>query len=117
MIIYNDLGALERQVQKAAFEVVFAYNEASGTLDLFVQGDKDLRHDIDEIFARLILKEELPTESAARQPYELNGLRSRDFDFPTDPEDSIQEVRVKALRLSIVGPGFGRITPCRWLGS
>ena len=110
VIIYNDLGALERQVQKAAFEVVFAYNEASGTLDLFVQGDKDLRHDIEEIFARLILKEELPTESAARQPYELNGLRSRDFDFPTDPEDSIQEVRVKALRLSIVGPGFGRIT-------
>ncbi len=40
----------------------------------------------------------------------MNGLRSRDFDFPTDPEDSIQEVRVKALRLSIVGPGFGRIT-------
>lgn len=110
VIIYNDLGALERQVQKAAFEVIFAYNEASGTLDLFVQGDKDLRRDIEEIFARLILKEELPTESAARQPYELNGLRSRDFDFPTDPEDSIQEVRVKALRLSIVGPGFGRIT-------
>lgn len=110
VIIYNDLGALERQVQKAAFEVVFAYNEVSGTLDLFVQGDKELRHDIEEIFARLILKVELPTESAARQPYELNGLRSRDFDFPTDPEDSIQEVRVKALRLSIVGPGFGRIT-------
>jgi len=42
-------------------------HEASGTLDLFVQGDKDLRHDIEEIFARLILKEELPTESAARQ--------------------------------------------------
>lgn len=47
---------------------------------------------------------------AERQPYELNGLRNPDFDFPTDPEDGIQEVRVKALRLSIVGPGFGRIT-------
>src|ERR1017187_7038691 len=110
VIIYNDLGALERQLQKAAFEVVFAYNESSGTLDLFVQGDKNLRRDMEEIFARLVLKEELPEEGAGRQPYELNGLRSRDFDFPTDPEDSIQDVRVKALRLSIVGPGFGRIT-------
>ncbi len=110
VIIYDDLGDLQRQLQQAAFEVIFAYNESSGTLDLFVQGDKNLRRDIEEIFARLILKEELPTEIAERQPYELNGLRNPDFDFPTDPEDAIQEVRVKALRLSIVGPGFGRIT-------
>ena len=110
VIIYDDLGDLQRELQHAAFEVIFAYNESSGTLDLFVQGDKNLRRDIEAIFARLILKEELPTMIAERQPYELNGLRNPDFDFPTDPEDGIQEVRVKALRLSIVGPGFGRIT-------
>ena len=110
VIIYDDVGDLQRQLQQAAFEVIFAYNESSGTLDLFVQGDKNLRRDIEEIFARVILKEKLPTEIAERQPYELDGLRSRDFDFPTDPEDAIQEVRVKALRLSVRGPGFGRIT-------
>jgi hypothetical protein len=110
VIIYNDEGGLERQLQKAAFEVIFAYNESTGTLDVFVQGDKKLRHDMEEIFARLVLKESLPENEPDRQPYELNGLRHRDFDFPTDPEDGIQEVRVKALRLSIVGPGFGRIT-------
>ena len=110
VIIYNDAGTLERQLQKAAFEVIFAYNESSGTLDLFVQGDKNLRRDMEEIFARLVLNEDLPEGAADRNPYELNGLRHRDFDYPTDPEDGIQEVRVKALRLSIVGPGFGRIT-------
>jgi hypothetical protein len=110
VIIYNDEGGLERQLQKAAFEVIFAYNESTGTLDVFVQGDKKLRRDMEEIFARLVLKESLPENEPERQPYELNGLRHRDFDFPTDPEDGIQEVRVKALRLSIVGPGFGRIT-------
>jgi hypothetical protein len=110
VIIYNDEGGLERQLQKAAFEVIFAYNESAGTLDVFVQGDKKLRRDMEEIFARLVLKESLPENEPERQPYELNGLRHRDFDFPTDPEDGIQEVRVKALRLSIVGPGFGRIT-------
>jgi hypothetical protein len=76
VIIYDDLGDLQRQLQQAAFEVIFAYNESSGTLDLFVQGDKNLRRDIEEIFARLILKVELPTEIAERQPYELNGLRN-----------------------------------------
>ena len=110
VIIYNDEGGLERQLQKAAFEVIFAYNESTGTLDVFVQGDKKLRRDMEEIFASLVLKESLPENEPERQPYELNGLRNRDFDFPTDPEDGIQEVRVKALRLSIVGPGFGRIT-------
>ena len=110
VIIYTDAGSLERQLQKAAFEVIFAYNEASGTLDLFVQGDKKIRREMESIFARLILKEELPEEEPEGNPFELNGLRSRDFDFPTDPEDGIQEVRVKSLRLSIVGPGFGRIT-------
>ena len=110
VIIYTDSGSLERQLQKAAFEVIFAYNEVTGTLDLFVQGDKKIRRDMEEIFARLILKEELPEEDPEENPFELNGLRSRDFDFPTDPEDGVQEVRVKSLRLSLVGPGFGRIT-------
>jgi hypothetical protein len=110
VIIYTDAGSLERQLQKAAFEVIFAYNEASGALDLFVQGDKKLRREMEAIFSRLILKEELPAEEPDASPFELNGLRSRDFDFPTDPEDRIQEVRVKSLRLSLVGPGFGRIT-------
>jgi len=110
VIIYTDAGSLKRQLQKAAFEVIFAYNEGSGALDLFVRGDKKVRHEMEGIFCRLILKEELPAEEPDANPFELNGLRSRDFDFPTDPEDGIQEVRVKALRLSLVGPGFGRIT-------
>ena len=45
-----------------AFEVIFAYNEASGTLDLFVQGDKKIRRAMEALFSRLVLKEELPDE-------------------------------------------------------
>lgn len=110
VIIYGDAGSLERQLQKAAFDVIFAYNEASGTLDLFVQGDKKVRQHMEEIFARLILKEELPKDKAKGNPFELDGLRNRHFDFPTNPQDGIQEVRVKSLRLSIVGSNLGRIT-------
>jgi hypothetical protein len=108
-IVYNDKGVLERKCQQAAFEVIFAYNEATGILDDFVQGDKNLRRDLEAIFCRLVLKEELPEEDPKRPPYQLDALRRPDFDFPTNPQDKIKETRVKSLRLSIVGPGFGRI--------
>src|ERR1035437_5934270 len=108
-IVYNDKGVLERKCQQAAFEVIFAYNEATGILDDFVQGDKNLRRDLEAIFCRLVLKEELPEEDPKRPPYQLDALRKPEFDFPTNPQDRIKEQRVKSLRLSIVGPGFGRI--------
>jgi len=110
VIVYNERGSFQRQLQKGAFEVIFAYNEGSGALDLFVQGDKKVRREMETLFSRLILKEELRAEDPTANPFELNGLRSPDFDFPTDPADGIQDVRVKSLRLSLVGPGFGRIT-------
>ena len=110
VITYSDNGSLERQLQKAAFDVIVAYDEVTGTLDLFVQGDKKVRHHMEEIFARLILKEELPEGKTDGNPFELDGLRNRHFDFSTTPEDGIQEVRVKSLRLSIVGSSLGRIT-------
>jgi hypothetical protein len=110
VIVYTDEGSLARQLQKAAFEVIFAYNEASGTLDVFVQGDKKIRRAMEEMFARHVLKEELPAEDPKRPPYQLDALRRPEFDFPTNPQDKITETRVKLLRLSIVGPGFGRIT-------
>ena len=109
-IVYNEKGELGRQWQQAAFDVIFAYNETNGVLDDFVQGDKHLRRDLEEIFCRIVLKEELPEEDPRRAPYDLEVLRKRAFDFPTNPEDRIKETRVKSLRLSIVGPGFGRIT-------
>ncbi len=109
-IVYNDRGEMERQFQHAAFEVIFAYNQETGILDAFVQGDKTLRRDLEALFCRLVLKEELPAEDPERPPYQLEALRNPDFDFPTNPEDRIIETRVKSLRLSIVGPGFGRIT-------
>ena len=110
VIIYSNAGSFKRQLQKAAFEVIFAYDEGTGTLDLFVQGDKEVRRHMEALFARLILKEELPEKEPDGNPFELDGLRNRHFDFPTNPEDRIQEVRVKSLRLSLVGSSLGSIT-------
>jgi len=40
----------------------------------------------------------------------LNGLKNRAFAFPTEPEDRITEVRLRQMRLSIVGNERKRIT-------
>lgn len=43
-------------------------------------------------------------------PYDLNGLKRRDFSFPTNPADRVLEVRASALKLSLVGSAKKRIT-------
>jgi hypothetical protein len=103
-------GTLMRRPQKRAFEVIFVYDPESGTLDLFAQGDRRLKNHLQQIFGLLILHERLKPDDAPTRVYELNGLLYRDFAFPTDPQDGIEEVRVRALRLSLVGSGGGQIS-------
>jgi len=107
---YDDSGTFERRRQNPAFEVVFVYDPTDGTLDLYAQGDKDLKQDLQRLFTRCLLQEELAEENRNSIPYELNGLKSRIFAFPTEPADGVTEVRVRELRLSIVGNERKRIT-------
>jgi hypothetical protein len=102
-------GRLIRRTQKQAFEIVFVYDREEGNLELHARGDKQLRTDLQQIFAMVILGEPLGPEQPAGLAYELNGLKDRGFRFPTDPEDGIEEVRIRKLRLSIIGNYSRRI--------
>ncbi len=102
---------LVRRAQQPAFEVVFVYDPVEGTLDLHAHGGKKVATQLQTIFSRVILGEDLGPEDRVVTPFELNGLKDRNFPFPTDPEDGIEEVRVKALRLSVMGRhDRGRLT-------
>jgi hypothetical protein len=107
---YSDDGRLERRLQNPAFEVIFIYDPVDGTLDLYAQGDKSIKEDLQQIFARAILHEELGEENRKSVPYELNGLKNLSFAFPTEPADRVSEVKVKELRLSIIGNPKRKIT-------
>jgi hypothetical protein len=100
----------ERHPQRPAFELVFIYDPEDGTLDLYAPGDKNLKADLQQIFSRVFLHEELGSETGDSHSYELNGLKQRDFPFPTDPEDGVLDVRVKKLRLTAMGNPRRRIT-------
>ena len=106
---HDEGGEFIKRPQKRAFEVVFVYDPQAGTLDLHAQGDRGVKSRLVYIFCGVILDENPPPEQAGDHPYELNALWSRDFPFATDPGDSIEEVRVRKLRLSI-GNGRRRIT-------
>lgn len=107
---YDGDGTFRRRPHNPAFEIVFVYDENEGTLDLFVQGDKKVRQDLQKLFSRIILHEELGEENAASAPYQLNVLKQRGFAFPTDPADGITDVRVKEMSLSLIGNSRRRIT-------
>lgn len=103
-------GEFDRRPERRAFEVVIVYDPHHGTLEMFARGGKKVYIPLQEIFCRVILHEEIGPEDRNSHPYELNGLLSRDFQFPTDPDDGITEVRVRKLRLSIKGQPRSRIT-------
>ena len=107
---HDEEGHFIRRPQKPAFEVVFIFDPEDGTLDIFAKGGKEIHESLQTIFCRSLLNQELPPEAPHQHPYELNGLKSRDFDFPTDPEDGVELVRVRKVRLSILGGSKRRIT-------
>lgn len=107
---FTDAGDFERRPQNPAFEVIYVYDAIDGTLDLYVRGDKTIVHDLQELFGRVILEEELGPETRNSVPYNLNILKNRHFSFPTDPSDRVIQVKVNALRLSLLGSPRKRIT-------
>lgn len=107
---YDDAGRFERRPVSPAFEVIYVYDSEDAAIELYVHGDKNDVRALQELFARTILHEELGEEAPDAVPYDLSGLKARDFSFPTDPADGIIEVRVSALKLSLVGSPKKRIT-------
>lgn len=107
---HDEQGRLIRRPQKSVFEVIVIFDPVDGKLDLYAKGGKAVEQELQTIFCRTLLGQELPPESPNSHPYELNGLKSRQFGFPTDPADGIEQVRIKKLRLSILGGAKRRIT-------
>jgi hypothetical protein len=109
-INFDDAGRFQRTPERRAFEIVFAYDGSSSSLEMYAKGGKKVIEPLQQIFSMIILGEPLSPEEPGTQPYQLNGLMNRGFAFPTDPEDGIEDVTVRGMRLSILGRRRGRIT-------
>jgi hypothetical protein len=106
---HDETGQFIRRPQRPAFEVIFLFDPIEGTLDLYAKGGKKVNEALQTIFCRTLLGQDLPPANPNSQTYELNGLKSRNFRFPTDAADGIEEVRLRKLRLSPLGGPKDRI--------
>ena len=109
-INFDDAGHFQRTPERRAFEIVFAYDRPSCTLEMYAKGGRKIIEPLQQLFSTIILGEPLSPEEPGAQPYQLNGLMDRGFAFPTDPEDGIEDVVIRGMRLSILGRRRGRIT-------
>jgi len=107
---FDEGGNFHRSTERRAFEVVFAYDRENGALEMFAKGGMKVVEPLQELFCNVVLARKLKAEEAGRSAYALDGLLDRTFRFDTDPEDGIEEVSVRSLRLAIIGRRRGRIT-------
>ncbi|HNS21859.1 MAG TPA: hypothetical protein PKH24_15250 [Sedimentisphaerales bacterium] len=105
----NENAEFVRRPRKPAFEVIFVYRAESGMLETNARGNKREVDKLLGIFCRTILGlEGLPDKVGAR--YELSPLANKNIDLRTDPQDGIERVFIKMLRLDVPGTGNRRIT-------
>jgi hypothetical protein len=90
---------------RPTFEVVFVYDPEKKSLSVCYKGRKTTKCDLQEIFAREILVEPLPVLERDQKVFELNLLKDRHFSFNPPPDSGIDEIRVKLLKLSLIGGG------------
>ncbi|MGH6796531.1 MAG: hypothetical protein ACREDH_15350 [Methylocella sp.] len=93
----------KRRPHHPAFEIIFVYSQNDGTLDIYLTGDRKPVPDLQAIFADTILKAELGPDEKDERVYDLNPVRSRQFQFVYGPESGITDVAVKKLRLTVYG--------------
>jgi hypothetical protein len=97
--LHDDAGTLTTRSVRQTFEIVFAYQRQTGTLETSAAVPTALKTPIEEAFAWMILDVELGPRTP-RQVYHLDRLKDREFRLETIPADEVH-VELKRLRLDL----------------
>lgn len=102
--------ALENQAHRPAFEIIFVYSEAEGSLDIYAPKNGKAVPMLQALFAKHILKlDNLSAEQKDKRVYELNAVLEKGFEFKIKPTSGIANVLVTSLRVTLKGNGKKRI--------
>lgn len=94
-------GRFDARPHNPAFEIVFVYSQAEGTLDLNARGVGKSIEALQAMFVQAILKlDRLPADPRDDRVYDLGPLARRDFAFAHEPGSGIGTVVLKRVRLS-----------------
>jgi hypothetical protein len=101
-------GTLDRRPRRPVYEAALTYEAATGVIEV-VANDRESREDFVRLFARELLGSQFRQERLPLRRYDL-GILMRPYDFPTDPQDGIESVRVNQLRLMPMDTVGERVT-------
>jgi hypothetical protein len=101
-------GNLDRRSRRPVYEAALTYEAATGVIEV-VANDRESREDFVRLFARELLGSEFRQERLPLRRYDL-GILMRPYDFPTDPQDGVESVRVNQLRLMPMDTVGERVT-------
>jgi len=101
-------GTLDRRPRRPVYEAALTYETATGVIEV-VANDRESREDFVRLFARELLRSEFTQERLPWRRYDL-GILLRPYDFPTEPEDGVESVRVNHLRLMPMDTVGERVT-------
>jgi hypothetical protein len=103
-----DHGQLIRRLRRPVLEAALTYEPAPGVIEV-VAKDSKKREPLVRSLAHLLLGTEFRNRRIPLRQYDLSVLL-RSFNFPTDPADGIESVRVIQLRLMPIDSAAQRVT-------
>lgn len=104
-------GALKSQAHNPAFEIVFVYSEADGSLDIYAPKNTKAIPELQAIFSKNILKLETLSENEIdTRVYDLSPVVEDNFTFAFEPTSGISSVIVTRLRVTLKQGNKNRIT-------
>jgi hypothetical protein len=102
---------LKSQAHHPAFEIIFVYCEAEGSLDIYAPRNGKALADLQAMFAKHILKLETLVEGKIdTRVYELAPVLDDDFEFKIETTSGIDRVLVTKMRLTLKHDKKQRIT-------
>lgn len=104
-------NSLKTKAHHPAFEIIFAYCEDEGSLDIYAPRNTKAVPDLQRAFAKTILKlETLKDGTIDKRVYDLAPLQNADFDFNIPAESGIESAVVTRMRLTLKQGSKRRIT-------
>ncbi|NPD18846.1 hypothetical protein [Alterinioella nitratireducens] len=108
LLRFDENGALVRQAYRPVFEAAVTYEPANGGIEV-IANDKLTRIEMVKAAVTHLLGIEFKENRLPLRCYDLSVLLTP-YDFPVDPEDGIEGVEVRELRLMPIDDSSRRVT-------
>ncbi|MBF0184719.1 MAG: hypothetical protein HQM06_10075 [Magnetococcales bacterium] len=96
-LAFNETGELELHSHRPVYEVSIVYEPGSGIIEVVANGTEN-RARLARLFAEIILRQGILGMRIPLRQYDLSPLL-QPYDFPSDPDDGIDAVKVLRLQL------------------